>query len=89
MKILIFGKQGCPACQSVKEKMEYFSTHHQPITIEYYDIETVDGLTESAYRRVIEIPTVILLKDEQEIKRWVQSAPIFSELKELLTSNKE
>jgi len=88
MKLLIFGKPGCPACQSIKEKMQYFSEKHQPIPIEYFDIETVDGITESAYRSVPDIPAVILMKENEEVKRWVKSAPIFSELKELLTAGK-
>lgn len=109
MKIFIFGREGCPVCKSIKEKMEYFSQHHTPldtvtnslstnpllarlsngdtpIAIEYFDVDTVAGLTESAYRSVPEIPAVILMKGDKEIKRWVQSAPIFSELKELLQS---
>jgi len=85
---MIFGKEGCSACQSIKEKMQYFSDKYKPIPIEYFDTETVDGLAETAYRSVADIPTVILMKDEQEIKRWVKSAPIFSELKELLDNNK-
>jgi len=88
MKILIFGRETCDACKSIREKMHYFSDKYTPIPIEYYDTETVDGLTETAYRSVADIPTVILMKDEQEIKRWVKSAPIFSELKELLENNK-
>jgi thiol-disulfide isomerase/thioredoxin len=88
MKILIFGKPGCPTCQKIKEKMEYFAEKETPIPIEYYDVETVDGLAESAYRSIPEIPTVVLMKDDKEIKRWVQSAPIFSELKELLATDK-
>ncbi len=84
MKIIIFGKPGCSVCQKVKEKMEYFSEKETPIAIDYFDVETVDGLAESAYRGIPEIPTVILMDDDKEIKRWVQSAPIFSELKELL-----
>jgi thiol-disulfide isomerase/thioredoxin len=88
MKLLIFGKPTCPACQSIKEKMQYFSEKHAPIPIEYFDIETIDGITESAYLSVPDIPTVILMKENKEVKRWVKSAPIFSELKELLAGNK-
>jgi thiol-disulfide isomerase/thioredoxin len=88
MKLLIFGKETCPTCQSIKEKMQYFSEKYTAVPIEYFDVETVDGMTESAYRSIVNIPTVILLKDTTEVKRWVQSAPIFSELKDLLASNK-
>lgn len=69
--------------------MEYFAAKEQPIPIEYFDVDTVDGLTESAYRCVSEIPTVILLKDNKEIQRWVRSAPIFSDLKKLLATDKQ
>jgi glutaredoxin len=87
MKIIIFGKPGCSACQKVKEKMEYFAEKETPIAIDYFDVETVDGLAESAYRGIPEIPTVILVDEDKDIKRWVQSAPTFSELKELLKSH--
>ncbi len=84
MKLLIFGRDSCEACKSIKEKIEYYNNKYTPIPLEYYDVDSVDGLAESAYRSVPDIPTVILLKDGQEIKRWVKSAPIFSELNQLV-----
>jgi thiol-disulfide isomerase/thioredoxin len=86
MKILIFGKETCDACKSIREKMRYFSDKYTPIEIEYFDVDTVDGLTETAYRSVTDIPTVILMENEGEVRRWVKSAPIFSELKDLLAT---
>jgi thiol-disulfide isomerase/thioredoxin len=80
MKLLLFGKETCEACKKVKEKLNYYHNKYAPIEICYYDVDTVDGLAESAYRSVAEIPTVILVDQEQELKRWVQSAPTFAEL---------
>lgn len=85
MKLLIFGRETCDACKSIKEKIEYYNNKNTPIPLEYYDVESVDGLAESAYRSVPDIPTVILMKDDVEIKRWVKSAPIFSELNDFMT----
>lgn len=84
MKLMIFGRETCEACQSIKEKIEYYNNKYTPIPMEYYDVDSVDGLTESAYRSVPDIPTVILMKDDVEVKRWVKSAPIFSELNDFL-----
>ncbi|MEO0072362.1 MAG: thioredoxin family protein [candidate division WOR-3 bacterium] len=84
MKILLFGKESCPVCKSVQEKLEYYSNKYHPLEIIYYDTDTVDGLTEAAYRSAIDIPTVILVEGENEVRRWVQSAPTFAELDELL-----
>ncbi|MCS7258564.1 MAG: thioredoxin family protein [candidate division WOR-3 bacterium] len=84
MKLLLFGKESCEVCKNIKEKLEHYSNKYQPIEIIYYDVETVDGLTECAYRSVPDIPTVILIDEEKEIRRWVQSAPTFAELDELL-----
>jgi len=54
-----------------------------PIT--YYDMETVEGLTEGAYREVSDIPTVIILDDSQELARWVKKPPISEEFLPYLT----
>ncbi|MCX7785412.1 MAG: thioredoxin family protein [candidate division WOR-3 bacterium] len=86
MKLLIFGKPTCEICHKVKNKLEYFSKKEFPIPIEYFDVESVDGMAQSAFWGINEIPTVILLKDKTEIKRWEQSAPLFSELKTLLNN---
>lgn len=85
MKLLLFGRESCDACQSIKKKLQYFAEKYTPIPIEYFDVDTINGLTESTFLSVPDIPTVILIKDETEIKRWVKSAPTFAELKELLT----
>ncbi len=84
MKLLLFGRPTCDACQSIKEKIEYYNNKYTPIPFEYYDVDTVDGLAESAFRSVPDIPTVILMQNESELKRWVKSAPIFSELNDFL-----
>ncbi|MEO0092566.1 MAG: thioredoxin family protein [candidate division WOR-3 bacterium] len=86
MKLLIFGKSTCEICYKVKNKLEYFSQKEFPIPIEYFDVETMEGMAQSAFWGINEIPTVILLKDKTEVKRWEQTAPLFSELKTLLST---
>ena len=63
MKLLLFGRETCEVCKSIKEKLQYFSDKHTPIPIEYFDVDSVDGLAESAYLSVPDIPTVILMKE--------------------------
>lgn len=84
MKLLIFGKSTCEVCHKVKNKLEYFAKNEFSIPIEYFDVDTVEGMAQSAFWGISEIPTVILLQDKIEVKRWEQSAPLFSELKTLL-----
>ncbi|MGB3480559.1 MAG: hypothetical protein WBB67_15560, partial [bacterium] len=47
--------------------------------IEYYDMETLDGLTEGAFHEVSDIPTVIIFDDKNELTRWVKQPPISKE----------
>lgn len=83
--LLIFGKEGCEACKRVFHKMEYFKNNYLPeLEILYYDMETVDGLAEGAYRDVSDVPTVILEKDGKELERWKKIPPTYKRLREIL-----
>jgi hypothetical protein len=82
VKFKVFGKANCPICHKVREKMEYFRNHWLSCAlIEYYDMETVLGLTEGAFNDITEIPSVVLEKDGKELGRWIKTAPTFEELK--------
>lgn len=82
IKFKVFGKEGCPICLQVKEKMEYFRNHWlNDAGIDYYDMATVDGLAQGAFNDVSDIPAVVLEKDGKVLGRWIKTAPTFEELK--------
>lgn len=85
MKLTIFGKKDCPACRQAKEKVEYYLARWQvDIPLEYYDMETTDGLALGAYHDIIEVPTVLAEEDGKELGRWVKFPPLSEELKTLI-----
>ena len=84
--IYVFGKTDCPVCKGAHEKLMYFKEKRKfDAQIKYYDMETVDGLTEGAYREVEDIPTVIILDDNKELMRWVKKPPVSEEFLPFLT----
>lgn len=79
-KVYIFGKPTCPVCKDARKKIEYFKKKENfAAQIEYYDMETIDGLTEGAFHEVSDIPTVIIFDDKNELTRWVKQPPISKE----------
>jgi hypothetical protein len=86
VKFKVFGRQSCEVCHKVNEKMEYFRSHWlNEAKIDYFDIETMDGMAEGAFNDVADIPTVVLEKDGKEQNRWTKTAPTFEELKTILS----
>ncbi len=88
MKIKIFGKESCSLCQSAKKKVSFFLAHWQyqdKIEVTYYDLESAEGLAEGAFYDVGKIPTIVLEKDGQIIRRWEGVAPLSEELKKSLS----
>ena len=60
-KVVLFGKKGCSLCEGWKRKLE-----HLEIPYLYYDVETVDGLTEMAYHNLARVPALIIGKKRIE-----------------------
>jgi thiol-disulfide isomerase/thioredoxin len=85
-KVYIFGKPSCPVCKDARKKIKYFKKKKNfNAEITYYDMETVDGLTEGAFNEVYDIPTIIIFNDRQELVRWVKQPPISEEFLPYLT----
>jgi hypothetical protein len=84
IKVSVFGKKECDACKAALEKITYFSDKwgkQDSTSIDFIDMETVDGLAEGAYRDVYDIPTVILEQGGKELTRWVKKVPASSEFR--------
>lgn len=86
MRVIIFGKAQCEACKAMHEKVKFFIDrwNAKVESIDFIDMDTVEGLAEGAYRDVYEIPTMIIEAGGSEIGRWIKNPPISNELKALL-----
>jgi len=88
MNIRIFGKETCSLCQSAKKKISFFLAHwncQDKIEVTYYNLDNPDGLAEGAFYDVGKIPTTILEKNGEIIKKWEGTVPLSEELKESLS----
>ena len=81
MKFKIFTKADCPNCPSMKVLGTELMEKGQDIT--YYNLDEINGLTESIMYDVIGTPTLILVDDQNnEIKAWRSSVPTLEEVLE-------
>jgi thiol-disulfide isomerase/thioredoxin len=85
VEIKIFGKKNCAKCQAVKEKLQsLLKDAHDGIKFTYYDMDTVDGLTEATYYGVSGIPTTIIDCEGIEAARWSVEVPRLEDIKQYL-----
>lgn len=87
MQVEIFGKQDCAKCESTKHKLEHFMAKlgvNGKIGFTFHDMDTVDGLTEGAFRDVFDVPTTIIQRDGEDVARWAGIIPPTIELKQHL-----
>jgi len=86
MEIKVFGKPNCEFCKTTMKKFETFlSRWNVPpdkIALTFFDMETVDGLTEGAFYGVTKIPATVIEKDQAVIARWDGKVPLSEEFKE-------
>ncbi len=88
MEIMIFGKKDCSLCESTKKKIDFYLNKWEmknKVRIIFHDMDSVDGLTEGAMLNATDIPTTIVMKDNNEIARWVKKVPESEELKSSLS----
>jgi hypothetical protein len=87
LEIKIFGKLKCSLCESTKNKVEFLLDkwgRRERINVVFYDMESLDGLTEGAMLNATDIPTTIVTKDNVEVARWVKKVPESEELRSSL-----
>ena len=64
MKIKVFIKEGCPKCPPAKELAEDLA--NKGIKVEFFDMDTPDGLAEASMFNVMATPTIIIINDEDK-----------------------
>jgi len=81
--IKIFTKSECPKCPAAKEIGGILQ--QEGLRVNYYDLETPDGLAEAAFYSVLSTPTIII-EDEQEkiLAGWRGSVPTLQEIEGLI-----
>ncbi|HIE43971.1 MAG TPA: hypothetical protein EYP78_04145 [Candidatus Omnitrophica bacterium] len=88
MEIKLFGKESCGKCGSTKNKIAHLLKKWNlegKVQFSYFDMDTLEGLTEGAYHGITETPTTVIISpDRREIARFDGKIPHSSKLKELL-----
>ncbi|HEX7319468.1 MAG TPA: hypothetical protein VF399_03810 [bacterium] len=75
--VYIFGRPGCSVCKDTVHKVNYFKEKGKfQAEIKYFDMESVDGLAEGSYFEVSDIPTIVIMDEDEEIMRWIKKPPI-------------
>jgi hypothetical protein len=88
MKIKIFGKQNCAKCETTKNKINHYlkkNTGLLNVPLEFYDLDTIDGIAEGAYNDVLKIPTTIIEENENTLARWDGEVPKTEEFSSYIT----
>jgi len=79
MKIKIFWQKKCPHCPEAKNMVKQLE---KETTVQYFDIETIDGLAEASYYDIASTPSIAILDDnDNEIKIWRGKTPRLEEIR--------
>lgn len=85
MEIKLFGTKLCPGCNmAVKRINEVIEGYDGKVAVNYYDMETVDGLMEGALNEVMKLPTIVLSSRGELVARWNGDVPEADDLRERL-----
>ncbi len=89
MEVKVFGKPGCEFCKTTMKKFETFfgrwNIDRSQIKLDFFDMETVDGLAEGAFYSVTKIPSTVIEKDGSVLARWDGKVPLSEEFKEFFS----
>jgi len=79
MKTKIFWQKNCPHCPEAKNIGKQLE---KEITVQYFDIETIDGLAEASYYDIASTPSIVILdNNDNEIKIWRGKTPRLEEVR--------
>ena len=86
MEVKVFGKPGCEYCKTTMKKFETFfgrwDIDQSKVNLTFFDMETVDGMAEGAFYSVQKIPSTVIEKQTDILKRWDGVVPLSEEFKE-------
>jgi len=75
VELFLFGKHECPLCKDAREVFSKLKESKEEVGFQYFDLDTVDGLTKAAYYNAFELPVTIILSGNTELKRWESAVP--------------
>lgn len=78
MKIKIFWQENCPNCPRARELGKMLENK---LSVQYFNVDSVDGLAEASYLDVMTTPSVIIEDEKgQELKSWRGTVPCMTEI---------
>jgi glutaredoxin len=84
VKIKIFWQENCPNCTKAKDLGKILA---EELEVQYYNVDTVDGLSEACLYQVMSTPTIILVSEnKEEIESWRGMVPEIDYIREKVTS---
>ncbi|MFA4844139.1 MAG: thioredoxin family protein [Candidatus Margulisiibacteriota bacterium] len=91
MEIKVFGKPGCEFCKTTMKKFETFFSRWNidpaQIKLAFFDMETVDGMAEGAFYSVTKIPSTVIERGSDIVRRWDGVVPLSEEFKEYFSDS--
>jgi len=84
MHIQLFGKQKCGKCETTKKKITHFVSKYAqgiPVEVTFFDMDSVEGMAEGAFRDVYKVPTTIIEENGRDLVRWEGEVPDSEALK--------
>lgn len=89
MEVKVFGKPGCEFCKTTMKKFETFfgrwNIDQQKIKLSFFDMETVDGMAEGAFYSVTRIPSTVIERGSDLVRRWDGVVPLSEEFKDFFS----
>jgi len=79
VKIKIFWQKNCPHCPEAKNMGKQLE---KEVEVQYFDVDSVDGLAEASYYNIASTPSIVIADNEDnEIKIWRGNAPRVEEIR--------
>ncbi len=86
LDVKVFGKPGCEYCKTTVKKFETFlgrwNIDSSKARLNFFDMETADGLAEGAFYGVTKIPSTVIEGEEEILARWDGKVPVSNEFKD-------
>lgn len=77
-RVLIFGKTGCAKCTTTKNKVGHYVNKwglDGEVPVVFMDVDSLEGLSEGAFRDVWQVPTTIVEQSDETVARWDGEIP--------------
>ncbi len=77
-RVKLFTKQNCPRCPAAKELAAKLES--RGIKVEYYDVESVEGMAEAGMHSVLATPSIVVVEGDEEVAAWRGTVPSEEEI---------